>query len=292
MAYIRRLHPMKDWDGTSEKPRFLTSSVGRWGADFHEVEYGPYGSWDVDVSLLHISTLLTPTRHRAGGSRSPFQLMAPSGAVVVPGQRLLGGWMGAMRGRHLFLTTEEVERILNAKLGGAGFQPRHFLQQGEANHRDTVVEHLMEVLSLDAAAGSPSGPLFAQFVISALLHHLLGTDDETLPLRRLGGRDRQVQQVVDQIQAELAGRPSLTALAASIDVSVQYLCRVFKQATGLTPHQYLLRERVKRARRLIEAGQLTLAEVADEVGFADQSQMTTTFKKVLGVTPSVFRRKQ
>ncbi len=291
VAYIRRLHPMKDWDGTSERPAFLTSSVGQWGADFHEVQYGAHGAWDVDVTLLHISTLLTPTHQRHGSQRNAFHLMAPSWAMVVPGQSVTGGWNGAMRGRHVFLTMSEVERVVGAPVKAPAFQPRTFAAQSDATGERTVVEQLLGLLARDARAGSPSGPVFAQSVISALLHHIM----TGAPTGAAGaghpssGRDWQVAYVLDRIHADIAARLSLTELAVEVGVSVQYLCRIFKRATGLTPHQYILGERVAKARGLIANGSLPLADIAHMVGFADQSQMTTTFKHVLGVTPSAFR---
>jgi AraC family transcriptional regulator len=289
MAYIRRLHPMKDWEGTFEKPKFLLSSVGQWGADFHEVQYGPYGSWDVDVTLLHVSALLTPTRQRHGPERSPLRLMAPSWAMVVPGQSMVGGWSGAMRGRHLFLTMNEVERIVDAPVRPSVFQPRPFAAQSDAVGDGTMAERLLDLLAADVKLGSPSGPVFAQSVLSALLHHLMAGSDGSPRVGAVTRRDWQVALVIDRIHANIAARLSLTDLAVEVGVSVQYLCRIFKRATGLTPHQYILHERVARARTLIASGHLPLADIAHAVGFADQSQMTTTFRNVLGVTPSVFR---
>jgi AraC-like DNA-binding protein len=281
---------MKDWEGTSEKPKFLLSSVGQWGADFHEVQYGPYGSWDVDVTLLHVSTLLDPTRHRQGSERNAFRLMAPSWAMLLPGQSVVGGWSGAMRGRHLFLTMKEVERIVGGPVRAAALQPRVFTAQSEAGDDRTIVERLLDLLAADARLGSPSGPAFAQSVLSALLHHLMVGGVGRAP-GAVSGREWQVAHVLERIHADIAARLSLTDLAVEVGVSVQYLGRIFKRATGLTPHQYILREWVAQARALIVSGHLPLADIAHLVGFADQSQMATTFRSVLGVTPSAFRQK-
>jgi AraC family transcriptional regulator len=61
-------------------------------------------------------------------------------------------------------------------------------------------------------------------------------------------------------------------------------------ATGLPPHQYVIARRVERARQLLQAGtDLPLAEVAVEVGFSDQSQLSRHFKRLVGATPRQFR---
>src|SRR6202140_5010951 len=65
--------------------------------------------------------------------------------------------------------------------------------------------------------------------------------------------------------------------------------RGFKQATGMTPHQYIIRCRLRRAMRLLAREELTLADIALEVGCSCQSHLTTLFRKHLGTTPGAFR---
>jgi methylphosphotriester-DNA--protein-cysteine methyltransferase len=69
-----------------------------------------------------------------------------------------------------------------------------------------------------------------------------------------------------------------------------HFARQFKAATGLPPHQYVIRRRVERAKELLQAGtDLSLAEVALHAGFSDQSQFCHHFKRLVGVTPGRFR---
>jgi AraC-like DNA-binding protein len=69
-----------------------------------------------------------------------------------------------------------------------------------------------------------------------------------------------------------------------------HFARQFKAAMGLPPHQYVITRRVERARRLLRAGtDLSLAEVAAQVGFYDQSQFSHHFKRLVGVTPGQYR---
>jgi AraC family transcriptional regulator len=65
--------------------------------------------------------------------------------------------------------------------------------------------------------------------------------------------------------------------------------RAFKLTTGMTPHQYIIRCRLRRAMRLLAQEDLTLAAIAMEVGCACQSHLTTMFRKHLGTTPGAFR---
>jgi AraC family transcriptional regulator len=80
----------------------------------------------------------------------------------------------------------------------------------------------------------------------------------------------------------------LTELAALVQISPHYFSQLFKQSTGTTPHKFVISCRVERAKELLLQGQLTIAEVAFIVGFANQSHLNRHFKKILNVTPRQF----
>lgn len=81
---------------------------------------------------------------------------------------------------------------------------------------------------------------------------------------------------------------TLAELAALSGVSRFQLLRGFAQAVGVTPHAYLMQQRVRLARRLLGAGRRP-AEAAAEAGFADQSHLTRAFRRQLGITPARYR---
>jgi AraC family transcriptional regulator len=79
-------------------------------------------------------------------------------------------------------------------------------------------------------------------------------------------------------------------MAALVRLSPCYFARQFRRATGLPPHQYVVSRRVERAKQLLQAGgDFSLAEVAAQAGFSDQSQFSHHFKRLVGVTPGQFR---
>jgi AraC family transcriptional regulator len=85
---------------------------------------------------------------------------------------------------------------------------------------------------------------------------------------------------------------SLTALAAVAQMSPYYFSRLFKQSTGLSPHQYILQQRVEWAKRLLADARLSIAAVAQRVGFASQAHLTTAFRQRVGVTPRQYRHQR
>ena len=78
-------------------------------------------------------------------------------------------------------------------------------------------------------------------------------------------------------------------IAAAVGMDPFTFGRGFKLATGMTPHQYIIRCRLRRAMRLLAREELTLADIALEVGCSCQSHLTTLFRKHLGTTPGAFR---
>lgn len=99
-----------------------------------------------------------------------------------------------------------------------------------------------------------------------------------------GREDGAVKTACEYLRANLAGQPSLDDLAAQARLSRFHFLRVFRRATGLPPHQYLLNLRIEQARALLRRG-VPPAQVAASVGFADQSHLNRHFKRHVGCTP-------
>ena len=101
------------------------------------------------------------------------------------------------------------------------------------------------------------------------------------------GRTRIARRVREALDADLVSPPSLSSLAADLDVDPTTVVRAFGREFGLPPHRYLTGRRVDRARTLLLAG-VPVADVATEVGFHDQPHLTRHFRQVLGVTPGAY----
>jgi AraC family transcriptional regulator len=97
--------------------------------------------------------------------------------------------------------------------------------------------------------------------------------------------------VLDYIQARLSQDLSLTAIAAEIGVSRCHFATQFRQAMGLAPHQYVSQQRVEKAKRALRSPQRSIADIALECGFSNQSHLTKVFKKQTGTTPKAYRER-
>jgi len=136
---------------------------------------------------------------------------------------------------------------------------------------------------------NPQGSrLYAETMANALAVHLLQNYSARQPILREYSRGfsrHQLRQVIEYINEHLDRELGLAELAALVQMSPHYFTRLFKQLTGLTPHQYVIHRRVERAKELLLNGELTIAEVAYSVGFANQSHLNRHLKRLLGVTP-------
>ena len=92
----------------------------------------------------------------------------------------------------------------------------------------------------------------------------------------------------EYIEQNLEHNVSLTALAEVAGVSLYHFAKAFKQSTGATPHQYVLRRKIDRAKELLSAKRSVL-EASARTGFVDQSHIKKIFRRVVGITPTEYR---
>ena len=115
---------------------------------------------------------------------------------------------------------------------------------------------------------------------------------ETQPKSMSWAQKRRIQQAVSLMEANFASRLSREEMASAAGLCVSHFSKLFTQCIGLSPHQYLVRCRLQRAKKLLltlEEG-LSIAEVAGETGFADQAHFSRHFRRAYGASPLAFRR--
>jgi AraC-like DNA-binding protein len=100
----------------------------------------------------------------------------------------------------------------------------------------------------------------------------------------------RIHDAKDILLKQLDDPPSLMELARQVGLNDCTLKRGFRQVFGTTAFGYLHRYRLEQARQLLETGDMNIAEVAQQVGFADRSYFTTAFRKQFGCNPGAYRR--
>ena len=109
-------------------------------------------------------------------------------------------------------------------------------------------------------------------------------------LRQQSGLPRyKLRRVIDFIRAHIDEPIHLEQLAAAVALSPFHFHREFKRSTGVTPHQYIIQVRMEHAKGLLSGSDMPLAQVAAQVGFADQSHFCATFRRTTSMTPRTYR---
>lgn len=102
------------------------------------------------------------------------------------------------------------------------------------------------------------------------------------------GSDPYLERLIRRLERHPEQKASLEDMAGDACISKYHLVRRFKEETGLTPHRFLIQNRVRKAQRLLgESGDM--AEVALAAGFCDQSHFIRHFQRLIGLTPTAYR---
>jgi len=107
---------------------------------------------------------------------------------------------------------------------------------------------------------------------------------------RGGLSGHQLRRAKEFIDAHMSREIGISELAALVGLSQFHFIRAFKQSVGLSPYQYILSARISVAKEMMLKRQMSIAEVALAVGFSDVAQLNRVFRKLIGVTPTAFRR--
>jgi AraC family transcriptional regulator len=156
---------------------------------------------------------------------------------------------------------------------------------------DPLVHQIGLALKRALENSATTSRLYAETMTNALMMHMLQSycaENLTLPTYIGGLSKLKLQRVIDYIHAQLDSDLSLKELAAIAQMSPHYFSQLFKQSTGISPHQYVIQQRIKRSQELLKNQKLTIADVAKIVGFVDQSHFHRHFKRLVGVTPKAF----
>jgi AraC family transcriptional regulator len=158
---------------------------------------------------------------------------------------------------------------------------------------DPPLAALMRAMEAEVRAGCPSGRLYGESLSLAVASYVIArySVPGRRPARARGGLSRrQLSSVLDYIRANLGNELGVAQLASVARLSPSHFIQAFRASMRITPHQYLLRQRIAEAQGLLAAGHMSVAEVAFAVGFTSQSHFGGIFRRVVGTSPRRYQR--
>lgn len=224
-----------------------------------KVEHGYVNEGELDVFHLLLHPLFIQ-RHSERLSGLPGYLML---FTVEPYFRRRGGFRHGMRleGKD-FETAKWVAALLEGERGLTGVG------------REWAVESLACYLTIHLCRCYASSM------------RVSGEDSE---LEARHPHWRAVRMVMELVERRPTKMLSLDDLAKAACMQKNYFCRVFRSATGMTPMEYVQRERIREAQRLLLGGGLSVSEVGDSLGFFDTAHFSKVFSRIVGVPPTRYR---
>ena len=192
---------------------------------------------------------------------------------------------------HIRLDPSFVSRVAEQMFGSTHFQLATRLAVRDEPMRQIALLLRDELRSSNAGGALLADSLGRSLVIYLLRFHAHFHAQSPEPICELCGglSDRAFRRVTELVRERLADDLSLDDMAACAGVSRFHFARSFKKSTGVTPHQYVLAQRVERAKQFLGEGRLSLREIAHATGFSDQSHMTRHFRRLTGSTPRAFQ---
>lgn len=287
-AVVRATHRMEGQDAASPGAILLSPcvSVRSEGATFRlhpptafAVEEDdalyklmlPFGRAAVDLSL--------------GEGRCVRRHLRPGDLVLAqPGSRLAMRHVDPLEFLLVTLAPDGVRQVAAAAAGDAwrlaDAAPWHdaaVVTLGQEMRRVMIAEALPQAGYLDALAGA----LIARVAVA-------GAGEAGRASRELMA-PAALARVVRHIEAHLTAPIEVAELARVAELSPAHFARVFARATGDTPHRFVMKRRVCRARDMLAGDGATLAEIAARAGFASQAHMSTAFSREVGLSPARYR---
>ena len=159
---------------------------------------------------------------------------------------------------------------------------------------DPIMVHLGAVLLPAFQRPNEASALFTEHVTFAMLTHLCsayGGARPGTPFSKGGMTRLQATRAKEFLAAHCADDLSLVDAARACGLSRGHFTKAFRVATGLTPHQWLQRYRIDKAKDQLLDPALSIADIAISCGFADQSHLTRVFSRLIGDSPAAWRRR-
>ncbi|MBH5397196.1 helix-turn-helix transcriptional regulator [Bradyrhizobium sp. CNPSo 4010] len=187
--------------------------------------------------------------------------------------------------RHISFTfaDDALKQLVNEDVSPSAFAPRLLFH-------DPALFHIAKIFEAEVNREEDTPRLYGDSLSVALLLRLAALGKAYPTPARGGLPPRRLRMVTDYLREHLAHNVGLLELANIAQLSRSHFCRAFRMSTGQSPHQWLLIARIEKAKEMLVSGQFPIAEVAALTGFADQAHLSRHFSRIVGCSPSAWRR--
>ena len=244
------------------------------------------------TELLHVLAGQAGLRRQAEGQAIQQGLALPGTSWIVPAftRETLLDFDSATECLIICLPGELIDATALAR---HGIDPASAELAYAGGFTDPVLAQISTALrDLIGRPALPTDHLFADGLRIALTAHLVASYSigQWRPAARLPSLDsKRLHRVLGYMESRLAESISLDDLAGEACLSPFHFTRLFHEATGRSPHRYLVERRIRAAQDMIRAGQTSLAEIALDAGFGSQANFSRVFRKVTGASPRQYR---
>ena len=250
-----------------------------------------------DKLTYHLITVYmgAPSRQQSLLSGRNYNILQSAGNVaVISAATPLRSWYDEVEQDDIYLHLEP-ELIKRVATESADLNPDKVEIVTALDSRSPVIESMARMAfdELQRGDDATATNLYADSIANLLAVQLLRqySSDRLPPEKQYvnGLTNRKLALVLDLIESDLSEDLSLKSLAAAAGLSEYHFLRMFKQSTGYTPHQYVIGQRIERARELLKKTDMSITEIAYLLGFSSSAHLTLHFHRKTGITPSELR---
>src|SRR5712672_538179 len=202
--------------------------------------------------------------------------------------RHLGEWVGVMNVSHLQLGISDAALMAcsDGAYGEVELRPSR-------KFAEPRLSAMVAAVHAEMVAGFPSGRLFLDSVEQAMAVTLVNghaVRHRPVQIYRGGLGSARLRRIKELVHAKLEFDLSLDEMAQTVGLSTAHFARMFRKSTGETPHQFVLRQRLGRARSMLRAPDARILDVAVACGFKTQQHFAQVFRDVCGFSPTGYRQ--
>ena len=232
--------------------------------------------------------MLGPGSIEWGSKRSALEKFDYGAYDLALCDRHEGEWVGLMNVPHLQLG------ISDAALIAASDGPNGEVElRPQRKFADSRLGALVTAVHAEMVAGFPSGQLFLDSIEQAMAIALVnGQAVRQRPVQtsRGGLGPARLRRIRELVEARLEGDLTLDEMAQSVGLSTAHFARVFRKSTGETPHQFVLRQKLERAKAMLRTPDARVLDVAVACGFKTQQHFAQVFRDICGISPTGYRQ--